>query len=189
MAFDINGITLTAGTNTLTVTNNSNLWSWDSSGRMRVANQTACQTGSNQGINVPQYTTLPAGWNTLAWTGGETVNRQTVKQGNRFYAPVTGMYFLTGQSYMYSPNANTDYVHPLFSVNGNYGAAAGRGGATSTTYRIRKYGIPNGGYYDIQISELKYLVSGDWVEFVNYHNTATTQVAYYHAFFAIALLG
>lgn len=184
MAIDINGITLTGGTNTLTVTNNSNLWSWDASGRMRVANQTACQTGSTQA-----YITLPSGWNTLAWTGGETVNRQTVKQGNRFYAPVTGMYFLAGQSYAYSPTANSDYVHPLFSVNGNYGGTGGRGGATSTTYRIRKYGIPNAAYYDIQISELKYLVSGDWVEFVNYHNTASTQIAYYHAFFAIALLG
>jgi hypothetical protein len=188
MAVDINGITLTGGTNTLSINNNGSLWSWDASGRMRIANQTACQTGSNQGAGVG-YTTLPTGWNTLAWTGGETVNRQTVKQGNRFYAPVSGMYFLTGQSYMYSAVANSDYVHPLFSVNGSYGGPSGRGGSTSTTYRIRHYGIPNAGYYDIQISELKYLIAGDWVEFVNYHSSASSQVAYYHAFFAIALLG
>lgn len=188
MAINISGITLTGGTNTFSINNNENLWSWDASGRMRVANQTACQTGSNQGAGVG-YTTLPAGWNTLVWTGGETVNRQTVKQGNRFYAPVSGSYFLAGQSYMYSPTANSEYVHPLFSVNGNYGGAAGRGGSYSTTYRIRHHGVPNGGYYDIQISDIKFLVAGDWVEFVNYHSAATTQVAYYHAFFSIALLG
>lgn len=188
MAIDISGITLTGGTNTFSINNNENLWSWDTSGRMRVANQTACQTGSNQGVGVG-YTMLPAGWNTLGWTGGETVNRQTVKQGNRFYAPVSGSYFLAGQSYMYSPTANSEYVHPLFSVNGNYGGAAGRGGSYSTTFRIRHHGVPNGGYYDIQISDIKFLVAGDWVEFVNYHSAATTQVAYYHAFFSIALLG
>lgn len=186
---DINGITLTGGTNTLSINNNSNLWSWDASGRMRVNNQTACQTGSNQGLSVPQYITLPSGWQTIAWTGGETVNRQTVRQGNRFYAPVSGMYFLAAQAYMYAAAANADYIHPLFSINGSYGGSGGRGGTNSTAYRIRHYGIPNAGYFDVQISDLKYLIAGDWVELVQYHSAATSQFAFYHAFYAIALLG
>ena len=189
MGVNISDTTLTAGTNTLTISNNGNAWSWNAAGQMKIGNQPACQVGSVQQTLAGGYVILPSGWQTVQWSGGETTNRNAIRRGSRYYIETTGMYFLTAAGYMYNGTATSGYVHPLFSVNGNYGGTNGRGGAVSTTYRIRHYGVPNAGYFDMQISELKYLQTGDWVETVVYTNTTDTQLAFYYAFFGITLLG
>ena len=187
MAIDISDITLAGGSNTFTVTNSGNLWAFDSTGRQQLSNNAACQVGNN-GVSWI-YQTAGA-WNTIAFTGGQTVTRQSIYSGNRFTAPVTGKYFLSGSTYTYYDTAAIDNYHrPLFSVNGNYAGPASRGGSVATPYRIRYYGRQGAGYHDLQIDDIKFLQVGDWVEFVTYSNRSTNRYYTGHTTFSIALIG
>jgi hypothetical protein len=87
-----------------------------------------------------------------------------------FTAPVTGLYLFTGQTYLLSGATTSDYVHPMFWVNGSM---VTRRPITSGVYRMRVQSVTAGYSADGDINELISLVAGDYVQYYHFFSTAT----------------
>lgn len=131
---------------------------------------------------------------TTQWWTIDDFNYTLANVGNcfsnnsRFTAPITGVYFFCAHLYgTKSPSTGqAEYTHPIFRINGSY---TYRQASADTPYRIRTRTYSNGGYsWDTRISDIFYLVAGDYVE---YHVYITGNQIYYtyHSMFAGFLVG
>lgn len=127
------------------------------------ANTPMFQAGdNNSGLG---WTSLTSGaWNKV--TGYLTAT--SINVGNhydttntRFNVPITGPYLFVHSSYIYTSN----YIHPLFSVNGDVSARR-----YNTPYRIRSHGMVANYQQDAQSQEVIYCTAGDYVEFYMYNS-------------------
>lgn len=91
----------------------------------------------------------------------------------RFTAPVTGPYWFSFSTYLYT----NSYVHPIFSVNGTLTS-----NLITTQYRIRGHGMVADYQQDAQIEEVIGLSAGDYVEVYWYNSGTCYSYAYYSLF-------
>lgn len=87
---------------------------------------------------------------TTVYNKGSHYNTSTT----RFTAPVTGPYWFSFTTYLYTSN----YVHPVFAINGSMTSGY------HTQYRMRGHGMVANYQQDAQIEEVLYLSAGDYVE-------------------------
>lgn len=90
----------------------------------------------------------------------------------RFTAPVTGPYWFSWTTYLYTSN----YVHPIFTINGSLTSGYG------TQYRMRGHGMVPNFQQDSQIEEVMYLSAGDYVEVYWYSSGNSYHYPFYSLF-------
>ena len=167
MPVNVNGTILTGGTS-LSVTDASSniLYKQGTTGLV------SKPTNSSGTILTPMFN---VGWSPASWTnlGGVVVFDYTGASGylnvngcyntsnGAFTAPFTGLYLFKHFIYIYGPSGSyTDYVHPLYLVNGS--SVTRRPGGTP--YRMRLYGLVTNYGWDTDCCELIYLTAGDYVQ-------------------------
>jgi hypothetical protein len=167
MPVNVNGTILTGGTS-LTVTDASSnvLYKQGTTGLV------SKPTNSSGTILTPMFNVgmgtdnrdLVSGvvvFNYTSGSGYTNINSCYNTSNGAFTAPFTGLYLFKEHVYIYSSSgAYTNYLHPLFLVNGS--TTARRPGGTP--YRMRLYGLPGSYGYDTDCSELIYLTAGDYVQ-------------------------
>lgn len=84
----------------------------------------------------------------------------------QFTAPVAGFYILTANRYWYEAVNYHQYVHPAFLINGNLRIV--RATYSNTPYRLRNHHRHPGYGYDVEISQVVYLETNDYVEHAVY---------------------
>lgn len=140
-----------------------------------------------ENTNVPAFVAGSAsdpGWITPAASGawGKINNYCTTVSYNRgshyntsstrFTAPVTGPYWFSFTSYMYT----NGYTHPGFTINGSQTSG------WAFQYRIRGHGMQANYQQDAQIEEIMYLTAGNYVEVYWYSSGASLHYPYYSLF-------
>jgi hypothetical protein len=111
--------------------------------------------------------------NTTMYNRNSCYNTSTT----RFTAPITGPYWFSFTTYLYTSN----YVHPIFAVNGSATPASSTG-YYATQYRIRGHGMVANYQQDAQIEETIYLNAGDFVEAYWYNGGTCYSYAAYSLF-------
>ena len=106
---------------------------------------------------------------TTVYNRGSHYNTSTT----RFTAPVTGPYWFSFTTYLYT----NSYVHPIFSVNGSMTS-----NLITTQYRMRGHGMVADYQQDAQIEEVIGLSAGDYVEAYWYSSGSSFSYAYYSLF-------
>lgn len=101
----------------------------------------------------------------------------------RFTAPVAGMYMFSAATYCM--NAATWYVHAMYWVN----AGPNTRRAGGPMHRLYMHGITAGYAHDTESFEIIPLLAGDYVEFRNYPNIASTNHIPQYGHFEGYLLG
>lgn len=106
---------------------------------------------------------------TTSYNRGSHYNTSTT----RFTAPVTGPYWFSFTTYLYTDA----YVHPIFSVN-----ATLTSNLITTQYRMRGHGMVANYQQDAQIEEVIGLSAGDYVEVYWYNAGSCYHYPYYSLF-------
>lgn len=106
---------------------------------------------------------------TTSYNRGSHYNTSTT----RFTAPVTGPYWFSFTTYLYTDS----YVHPIFSVN-----ATLTSNLITTQYRMRGHGMVANYQQDAQIEEVIALSAGDYVEVYWYNSGSCYHYPYYSLF-------
>jgi len=185
MGIDIEGITLTSpSANSLRVTNNSNILTFDSAGRMLVPG-TPVFTASGTAAEY-EYTTA-ATWKVPTFSSVLNNVGSCFDGGTgTFTAPITGLYLFTFISYStFNAASISEYMFPLFLVNGSLTSRRAGG---STEYRIRGHGYSDT-KKDLQISEMFALQASDYVTMYIYHSTTTCAIYSNYKLFTGVFLG
>lgn len=187
MPVNVGGTVITGGT-TVNVTDSSSnvLYNQTSAGIVTK------QKTSGGAEYVPMFN---VGWGTGGWTSLASTNAVAFAYTGgdgyynvggcyntstyRFTAPWTGMYLFKGHIYIYGNNSTYSwYTHPNFRVNDGWGT---RRQTTGGPYRIRLYGMRATSGNDTDISELIYLVAGDYVTYSVSTNGTVQGYAQYSA--------
>lgn len=103
----------------------------------------------------------------------------------RYYAPVTGRYFIYGSSYMYcNTNSTSCYMHFMFGVNGSRNFNNGR-----EPYSIYGHGTPNNYVDGIVHSTNIQLSQGQYISFLTPWASSQSRVHGNHTLFCGCFLG
>jgi hypothetical protein len=170
MALNINGATIQTSNDALSITANGitglNINSLDFP--VQSNRPYFCATGNNAA-----WQTVAVGWLVLVFNTTNVNNGSGYNTANgAFTAPVSGTYYFEQSSYWQKPGGiSTDYVHPLFIINGSFTT---RQASQTTPYRLRGRSNTNGNYnFDTQINDIFYLAAGDYVQTYMYSSVAT----------------
>jgi len=124
-----------------------------------------------------------AGLGTDAWVP-VVLNATNVNVGScysssngRFTVPATGIYFVTGSTYL-TRYVQGGYTHPMFWVNGSSSVRRPSG----PLHRIRGHGGTYGYIMDSETFEFISLIAGDYVNFYNYCGGGINNIPQYSRF-------
>ena len=170
MTLNINGATIQTSNSALSMTANSITGLNINSSNFPVQSNRPyfCATG-----NQTAWQTLVTGWTTIVFNTTNINNGSSYNTSNGlFNAPVSGIYYFEMSMYCQKPGgAVTDYMHPIFIINGSFTT---RQSSYTTPYRLRGRTYIAGNYnFDTQINDVFYLAAGDSVQVYVYSSVAT----------------
>jgi hypothetical protein len=175
MAIDIGGTFTLAGASgaqALKFAGNVDNLKIDTAARTTYPNQIGFIAGLNAD---PGWVALTAAaWNIQNYFNNTSYNTGGGYSASRFTAPVAGSYLFHWMGATYKPSsAAGNYIHPMFYING---------GATPTSYRMKGYFSPAGGYWILrsEIVDIFYLNVGDYVDVYVY--CAAAGISLYRAY-------
>ncbi len=178
MSLDVNGINVGQSGTALSFTNTlGKTWNVSSGGIVTKPSQVYFTAAGTTGyVNM-----TTSGWYKIILQSVVNIGGTAYDITNsRFTAPVDGIYFFTGTSYLTNTSNNAAvYYHPMFFVNGS---GAGRAPYT-TMYRMRHYGFAASSYDDGMVTQIYYLLAGDYVEYYHYFNNPDTGYAQYYDYY------
>lgn len=171
MGLDIGGNQITQNGSVLTINTGASM-ALLLAGAVRRPNQ--CQFIAH-GSSTAAWVRFVVGWNKLPCpTASVNVNACYDTANTRFVAPVAGIYFFQASVFLNKIAAiDSHYMHPLFAVNGSFGA--GTVNPDYPDYRIRGYGQPTTAYLDTHVTQIYSLAAGDYVEHYCFSNVTENQ--------------
>lgn len=176
MPININGATVQTSNSALSMTANSITGLNINSSNFPVQSNRPyfCATG-NQGAwqNMTGATWTTIVFNTTNVNNGSSYSTST----GAFTAPVSGIYYFEMSMYCSKTGGGvTDYMHPLFIINGSFSTRQAIPSGTPA-YRLRGRTYLAGVYnFDTQINDVFYLAAGDYVQ--TYVYSSVTQQWY-----------